>query len=142
MTKANIQSDKNYSIDSFTDSEIKTKVLDLCKKNMASLSEVQQLMMDNYQMFSKKQGLVLSKLLQDNSSLVGELMKAEDVDKKLLSSGHSTIERYIQSLNDLQEFTGMVNKCNNDLFTVIKKQVNDNLEGFQSYIERNKPDSE
>lgn len=110
--------------------------LETQRKNIQTLSEAQQLSMENLQAIAQRQSEILSKMVEDNATIAKELMAEGTPEEKMAKNADLFKNMYERSVKNMNELAGMMNKSGQETTSLINKRVSATMNEVKASLEK------
>lgn len=114
-------------------------LLETQRKNMQTMSELQQVAVENLQAITQRQTEIMSQLVQNNTSMAQQIMAEGTPEEKVALQADMVRKSYEDSVSGLTELSDLVAKTGKETGDIITKRVTASLTEFKSTVEKTKP---
>ena len=118
-----------------------SNLMEIQRKNMQALTQIQQTAMENMQAISQRQTEILSSMVQDNTSMAQEIMVEGTPEEKVARQADMLCKVYEHSMDGMNELTEMAAKCGKVAGEIINNRVTASLTEFKSSVQKTKSGS-
>ncbi len=110
--------------------------LETQRRNVQAITEAQQLTMENFQAIAQRQSEILSKMVEDNSSIAKEIISEGTPEEKMAKNAKLFKTLYQRTIKDMRDLSDMANKSNIEASNIINKRVSATMNEIQSSLEK------
>ncbi len=110
--------------------------LETQRKNVQAITEAQQMTMENFQAIAQRQSEILSKMVEDNSSIAKELITEGTPEEKMAKNAKLFKTVYQRTIKDMRDLSDMANKSSIEASNIINKRVSATMNEIQSSLEK------
>lgn len=111
--------------------------LETQRKNLQALSEVQQAALKGVQAVAQRQTELLSKFVEDNSSLAKQALSESTPEEKIAQNAEIFKTTYERNVDSLKELSEMINKSNQQATGILNKRVTASVNELKSAVNKN-----
>ncbi len=98
-------------------------IMELGRKNFQALTEAQQVAMESLQTIAQRQAEILSQIVQDQSSMVREIITEGTPEEKVARGADLIRKAYEKGIHGAREVSDMLNKSGREASDIINKRV-------------------
>ncbi len=110
--------------------------LETQRKNLQALSEVQQTAMEGLQAVAQRQTELLSKFVEDNSSIAKQALSEGTPEEKIAQNAEIFKTTYERNVDSLQELSELINKSNQQATGILNKRVTASVNELKSAVKQ------
>ena len=111
-------------------------LLETQRKNLQALSEVQQTALEGIQAVAKRQTELLSKFVEDNSSIAKQALSEGSPEEKIAQNADLFKATYERNVDNLQELSELINKSNQQATGILNKRVTASVNELKSAVKK------
>lgn len=109
------------------------------RKNMQTMSELQQIAVGNLQSIAQRQSEIISQMVESNTNMAQQIMTEGTPEEKIALQADMVRTAYENSVTGLTELSDLVAKSGKETGDIISKRVTASLTEFKSSVEKTKP---
>ncbi len=111
-------------------------VLEAQRRNLEAFTEFQQMAFEGIQAVAQRQAELLTRIVQDNSTLAREIMGDSTPEQKVARQADLMKKTYENSVSGFRELTGMLNKSSTEASDIITRRVSASFTEVKSALEK------
>ncbi len=111
-------------------------VMEAQRKNIEAFTEAQQLAFEGIQAVAQRQAELLTRIVQDNSTLAREIMGDSTPEQKVARQADLMKKTYESSVESFRELSDMISKCGTQASDVLTKRVSASFTEVKSALEK------
>lgn len=104
------------------------------QKNIQAISAAQAAAFEGIQTIAQRQSEILSRLVEDNSSLAKEALSEGTPEEKIAKNADLFKTSYERSIESLKEISELISKSNQDATTILNKRVSDSMNEIKDAV--------
>jgi len=104
------------------------------RKNMETLTEAQQLMMSRVQEIGRCQAEMISKIVEDQTTIAQQLMSEGTPEEKVARQTDLMCKSFEHSVEGMNELSNLINQSGKDATEILTKRVTASLTEFKSTL--------
>ena len=106
------------------------------RKNMQAMTEIQQATVENMQAIAQRQAEILSRMVQDNTTMAQQIMTEGTPEEKITRQADLVREAYEHSVSGLKELSEMIAQTGREAGEIINRRVTASLTEFKTTVEK------
>jgi len=110
--------------------------LETQRKNLQAVSQAQQSTLEGIQAIAQRQTELLSKLVEDNSSIAKQALSEGTPEEKIAQNADIFKSTYERNINTLQEMSDMIGQSNQKATGILNKRVTASVSELKSAIKK------
>jgi len=111
-------------------------IMETGRKNMQAMTEMQQRSMEGWQALAKRQAEIMSRIVQDNTSLAQQMMTEGTPEEKIARQADLVLTAYETSMTGITELSEMVAETSRETGEIINKRVTGSLTEFKKSFDK------
>lgn len=108
--------------------------MDLQRRNMEAFATASKLTVEGMQAVAKRQGELLSQMVEDANRNMQSLMAERNPDAQMARQAELAKDAFERAIANLREMGEMVQKSNTEAFNVINTRVSENLDELRQIL--------
>lgn len=109
-------------------------LLEIQRKNLQTMTQAQQMAIENFQAIALRQAELLSQIMESQSALTSELMKEGNPEDKIAKNAEAIKNSYEQAIANAAEISEMVKRANAEAVGLLNKRVSASIREVKSAI--------
>lgn len=105
------------------------------RKNLQSLTEAQQLVIGNIQAIAQRQTEIVSRMMQEQSSITQELLKEGTPEEKMAKNAELFKKSCETAMANAAEISEMVKKSSEQASSILNKRMSASMKEIQSSLD-------
>ena len=131
------QNDFTKFFEGYNSSPIDMKAfLETQRKNLQAVSEAQQSAFEGIQAVTQRQTELLSKFVEDNSSIAKQALSEGTPEEKIAQNAEILQKSYERSIENAKEISSLVNEANEKTTGILNKRVSASVNELKSAIKK------
>lgn len=108
--------------------------MDLQRRNMEAFAAASKLTVEGMQAVAKRQGELLSQMVEDANRNMQSLMAERSPDAQMARQAELAKDAFERAISNLREMGEMVQKSNTEAFNVLNQRVSENLDEIRQIL--------
>ena len=108
--------------------------MDLQRRNMEAFAAAGKLTVEGMQAVAKRQGELLSQMVEDANRNMQSLMTERNPDAQMARQAELAKDAFERAIGNLREMGEMVQKSNTEAFNVLNQRVSENLDEIRQIL--------
>lgn len=106
------------------------------RKNMQAMTEMQQRTVEGWQAVAKRQAEIMSRIVQDNTTLAQQMMTEGTPEEKIARQADLVMTAYENSMTGITELSEMVAETSRETGKIINRRVTGSLTEFKKSFDK------